>query len=265
MIQVKPIPAFHDNYIWAIMHVPSQHCLLVDPGDAEPAEEFIKKNQLKLDGILITHHHADHCGGLPQLLQNHAVPVYAPFGLLGAPHLASIHPKFQAAHSNEMKDIMHYLKQNDVISFFNNTLSLRVIETPGHTLDHIVYYGGGMLFCGDTLFSAGCGRIFEGTAAQMWESLQKLADHPPETLIYCAHEYTADNLRFAQSLEPQNKVIKSELSDVLKIQCTLPTTIEKEKRINPYFRTHSPELKASLKKDDPFQLFKKIRDSKDQW
>ncbi|MCW8983366.1 MAG: hydroxyacylglutathione hydrolase, partial [Gammaproteobacteria bacterium] len=191
MMNVTPIAAFDDNYIWIIhngRHNSSdpQDIIVVDPGDAEPVIRAIEANGWQLRAILLTHHHYDHTGGVEELLQLSDVPVYGP------------------AHE-KIKGVTHPLGEGDRIDFDDINIHLQVLDTPGHTRGHICYYGHDLLFCGDTLFAAGCGRIFEGTPSQMYASLEKIRALPKETQIYCAHEYTLQNLGFAHIAEPDNR------------------------------------------------------------
>ncbi len=244
MFDIIPIPAFDDNYIWAIVHPLNNQVVIVDPGDAKPVKAFLQNHGLSLQAILITHHHHDHTGGLAELCQTHECIAYGP---------------------SSMEPICQVVEDGDSVQLFNNSIHLSVIASPGHTLDHLVYYGHDWLFSGDTLFSAGCGRLFEGTAEQLWQSLQKLQLLPNNTAVYCAHEYTLDNLYFAQSLEPNNRDITIAINQMIAHACTLPSTIGQEKRINPYFRTHLPEIQKKLGFNDSFQSFKKMRSLKDTW
>lgn len=215
-----PIPAFSDNYIW--LFAQDGKAWVVDPGEAAPVLQILRENNLQLAGILLTHHHADHTGGVTELLQHYPVQVYGP------------------CNSPASNLISHPLQGGSHISL--GEIKFTVIATPGHTLDHIAFYSTEekILFCGDTLFSAGCGRVFEGTNEQMHQSLLKLAELPDDTKVCCAHEYTLSNLRFAIAAEPSNPDI-----DAYRNQCevmreknqpTLPSTVGLEKRINPFLR-----------------------------
>ena len=220
MIEVTPLKAFTDNYIWAL--VSKESVYVVDPGDPNPVLDFLSENNFILEGILITHHHYDHTGGIKTLTDRYDVPVYGPVNY-------------------SIEGITHKLRENDCISIFNQ--DFKIFEVPGHTLDHIAYYSDSdqkLLFCGDTLFSGGCGRLFEGTPAQMHDSLQKLKSLSPETLVYCTHEYTENNLNFAVVVNNENEYLKNYYSEV-KIkrkndEITLPSSIQKELEINPFLR-----------------------------
>lgn len=218
------IPAFNDNYLWLISD--NGQAYVVDPGDAEPIEAALKQHNLDLSGILITHHHWDHTNGINALLEQRDIPVYGP-------------------QSDKIPQVSHPVKEGDQLKLTEH-LAFTVLEVPGHTLDHIAYFGHGYLFCGDTLFSAGCGRLFEGSAEQMYSSLEKLSRLPPDTLIYCAHEYTTANLKFAAAVEPNNPAIQSHIHKVDKLRAdglsSLPSTIGLEQKINPFLRAHHPDV-----------------------
>lgn len=255
MFDIIPIPAFNDNYIWLIANTVNRQCIVVDPGDSAPVLNTLRKHDLTLIAILITHHHHDHTGGIIQLHENFPdVPVFGP------------------AHEN-IPCLNHPLVENDEVELPELNLKLRVLDIPGHTKGHIAYYGNGMLFCGDTLFSAGCGRLFEGTAEQMYASLTKLAGLPDDTLVYCAHEYTAANLRFAETVEPENQEIKKRIIEITalreKNQPTLPGLMRLEKLTNPFLRCTSPAVIDSVQKKfakkitTPAAVFATIRAWKD--
>jgi hydroxyacylglutathione hydrolase len=231
-LEIVPIPAFADNYIWAMVR--SGHCVVVDPGDAAPVEAFLAARQLTLDAILITHHHADHVGGVPSLNAARQVPVYGPA-------------------AEDIACVTHALVENDTVELSDFVdAPFRVIEVPGHTRGHIAYVSGDILFCGDTLFAAGCGRLFEGTAAQLHESLEKLAALPGETHVYCTHEYTLSNLRFALAVDGENSnlVTRSFAEQARRDQGepTLPSSIALERATNPFLRCTEPDVIASARK-----------------
>jgi hydroxyacylglutathione hydrolase len=228
LLQVWPIPAFDDNYIWCIHD--GQSALIVDPGDATPVLHYLEQKKLTLTGILVTHHHADHTGGILALLQAHGsgIPVYGP---------ATI----------DIPGRTNAMLEGDKIEVSAPRITLEVFEVPGHTLSHIAYFANmqanvvePMLFCGDTLFASGCGRLFEGTPMQMSQSLAKFIALPKNTLVYCTHEYTLSNIRFALAVEPNNAnlITWSEAAKALRDQHlpTLPTTIGQELQVNPFMR-----------------------------
>jgi hydroxyacylglutathione hydrolase len=227
---IVPIRAFSDNYIWCMHN--QQHAVVVDPGDATPVIEYLTEHSLHLVAILITHHHYDHVGGIDQLIQHYPnIKVYGP-----------INPKIGA--------ITHRLKENDSVTLPEFNMQLSILETPGHTLDHVVYYNDELMFCGDTLFSGGCGRMFEGTPEVFYASLQKLAALPAETKVYCTHEYTQANINFATSIEPNN-VALLEYAKWVKVireedKVTLPSTIKNESEINPFLRCHIKSTQSKV-------------------
>lgn len=233
-LQLHAIPAFNDNYIWLLHN--GRHAVVVDPGDASPVFKALKKLNLPLSAILITHHHHDHVGGVKELHQAFPdAPIYGPA-------------------SESIPHRTHALSQDQTVHLSDLGISLKVLDIPGHTAGHIAYFGYSdhnepILFCGDTLFSGGCGRLFEGTAAQMVESLEKICALPLNTLVCCAHEYTLANLTWALEVEPDNTQLQdyyhtvSALRAVNKI--TLPSTIEREQQINPFLRTHIPTVQLN--------------------
>jgi hydroxyacylglutathione hydrolase len=229
---VVPLKAFNDNYIWCLINGAS--CTVVDPGDAEPVLKYCKINGLTLTDILVTHHHWDHTNGLSDLLN--AFPLVNIYG-----------PK-----NDNIAHVTMQLAEGDEIDLAELGESFRVMEVPGHTLDHIAYYGDIGLFCGDTLFSAGCGRLFEGTSQQMHQSLNKLSELPEQTLVYCAHEYTLANIKFAEQVEPNNEALHSYKgwaeSQRIELKPTLPSTIGQQIAINPFLRSHRAEVKSNAQK-----------------
>jgi hydroxyacylglutathione hydrolase len=251
MRTIIPIPAFRDNYIWAIVH--DRSVAVVDPGDAAPVQAFLAQNGLALSAIIATHHHNDHVGGIPALAAQHDVPVFGPAR-------ESIPQRTRA------------LGEGDRIEVPGVALALGVFDIPGHTAGHIALYATGddpILFCGDTLFAAGCGRLFEGTPAQMWSSLAKLAALAPTTRVFCGHEYTLANLRFAQAVEPANVAIETrigrERAKRERDEPTLPTTIGEERDTNPFLRAARPDVMARAAQhagraiEDPVASFATLR------
>jgi hydroxyacylglutathione hydrolase len=235
MLNIIPIPAFKDNYIWALHD--RQHAVVVDPGDAAPVRAWLDVQQLKLAAVLCTHHHDDHVGGVCELAQLYNVPVYGP------------------RHEN-IPCISHAVGEGDVVEITELGIQLKVFDIPGHTRGHVAYLisgiigNAGALFCGDTLFGCGCGRLFEGTAAQLHHSLQHLAQLPDDTQVYCAHEYTEANIRFALACEPSNVQLKQRQENAHALraagQPTLPSTVALEKATNPFLRCTEPEIIHTL-------------------
>jgi hydroxyacylglutathione hydrolase len=253
-LEVIPIPAFRDNYIWLLRR--AGHAVVVDPGDAAPVLAVLAKLRLKLEAILVTHHHDDHIGGVTALARSFPAPVYAPRkGQYSFPH--------------------HAVSEGDFVALESLGIHLQVMETPGHTLDHVVYYGANSLFCGDTLFSCGCGRLFEGSCEQLYGSLQRLAALPPNTQVFCAHEYTAENIRFALELDPENTNLAQRKHEVERCLAdgrpSLPSNMAQECATNPFLRCDSPAIQSaamamtSLEDNQPASVFCAIRKLKNSF
>ena len=250
MFEIIRIPAFKDNYIWLLRK--GAAAAVVDPGDASPVLEVLKREGLALTAILITHHHADHQGGVASLLAHYPAAVFGP-----------------AVES--ITALSRPLRGGETIDLPGIGVKFEVIAVPGHTRGHLAYYGSGCLFCGDTLFGAGCGRVFEGTMAQMLASLTLLAALPEETAVYCAHEYTQANLRFALAADPGNRLLQQRVDDVAqaraKGEASVPSTLALEKETNPFLRCAEPALIAAAQRrvaqaNDPLAVFTVLRDWK---
>jgi hydroxyacylglutathione hydrolase len=235
MITAEPIPGFIDNYFW-LLTGSGNGAAIVDPGDAEPVQRVLAQRGLRLEAILLTHHHGDHIGGVEALALG-GVPVYGPL-----------------AEQALIAGIDHPVKDGDRVDLAGLGLSLEVIGVAGHTRGHIAYYapGAALLLCGDTLFAAGCGRLFEGTPAQMYASLQRLAALPPDTRVCCAHEYTLSNLAFARAVEPQRPELEAEVARVRALraqqQPSLPSTIAREREINPFLRCNNAAVRSAAER-----------------
>ncbi|MFD0930137.1 hydroxyacylglutathione hydrolase [Methylophilus glucosoxydans] len=246
-IEIIPLPAFSDNYLWLIQS--GSLAWLVDPGDADVVEEALSKRKLSLKGILLTHHHADHVGGAARLQKHWRCPVYAP---------DSSQPSYQAMQTIPVH-------AGDTISLLpEDIISCEVLSLPGHTLDHVAYYVNQQhLFSGDVLFGAGCGRLFEGTPAQMYASLQQIAALPPETLVYPAHEYTAHNLAFAQTIEPDNRALLQRIATTRELRHqqrpSLPTSLAQELATNPFLRCEQLRLRPEFQSRSALEVFTEIR------
>lgn len=256
MDHVIAVQAFRDNYIWLVPGSEPGVVAIIDPGDAAPVLAALAQHHLTPALILCTHHHGDHSGGVPGLVQRFGIPAYGPA-------------------SEAIPGVTHPVRDGDVIAAENCGGPYSVLGVPGHTRGHVAYLGTGRVFCGDTLFVAGCGRIFEGTAFQLHASLMRLAALPPETQIYCGHEYTNNNLSFARTVEPDNADILSFERRCRRLlhagQPTIPSTIADERRINPFLRTAVPEVRAAAAamsgqtSDTDAAVFAKLRRWKDDF
>jgi len=254
-VSVLTVPAFKDNYLWLVHD--GRNAAAVDPGDAAPILAALKQHGLTLTAILLTHHHADHIGGVPGLLAQFPVPVFGP-------------------RHDGIAAVTVPLGEGDQVAVPGLDLSLRVLDVPGHTRGHIAYVRDGSepwLFCGDTLFAGGCGRLFEGTPAQMTESLGKLSALPEATKVFCAHEYTLSNLRFACAVEPGNAHLQARVAaDSAARELgkpTVPSTIGLERATNPFLRYREPEIAARLREagklnggEPPAAVFAALREWK---
>ncbi|MEJ2522964.1 MAG: hydroxyacylglutathione hydrolase [Gammaproteobacteria bacterium] len=256
MLRVTPVRAFRDNYIWLIHGRRSDCVAVVDPGDASPVEAAVAEAGLTIEAILITHHHPDHAGGIGRLTADRQVPVFGPA-------------------QERIAGVTRRVAGGDRVEIPALDLGFEVLDVPGHTAGHIAYYGHGALFCGDTLFSAGCGRLFEGTPEQMLASLERLAALPGDTRVYCAHEYTLANLAFAQAVEPANRALADYAEEARRLrrayQPTLPSTLALEREVNPFLRWDEPAVRAAAESRSPgasesaVGVFAAIRRWKDQF
>jgi hydroxyacylglutathione hydrolase len=256
-LEVTAVTAFADNYLW-LVHAPAarRQVVAVDPGDADAITQALDRHQLQLAAVLVTHHHGDHVGGVRQLHEKFAVPVFGPASEIIPGEPAPLH-------------------EGDRVKLTELGLAFTVLDVPGHTAGHIAYVGHQATFCGDTLFSAGCGRLFEGTAEQMWNSLSKLAQLPSETQVFCAHEYTLDNLRFAQAVEPDNVAVTAHIQQCqawrAEARPTVPSTIGLELNINPFLRVRHETVKRAAERqagrtlDSEPEVFAALREWKNHF
>lgn len=241
MLRIHPVKAFNDNYLWVFHQEGGRQACVVDPGDAAPVLAWLDEAGLQLAAILVTHHHGDHIGGIQALLDRARVPVYGP---------ATV----------RIPQVTHPVAEGALIEVLDH--EFRVLAVPGHTLEHIAYVStapvtpaGPALFCGDTLFAAGCGRMFEGTPPMMHGSLRKLAELAPDTQVYCAHEYTLGNLRFAAAVMPDNADVQmrvtQESAKRARGEPTVPSNIGLERRTNPFLRSAEPAVVAAALRHEP--------------
>ena len=232
-INIIPIKAFKDNYIWLIQE--KLNGIIVDPGDAKPVLTKLEKETINLKAILITHKHHDHIGGIEELINNYPnVKIYGP-------------------ENNQFGFKYQIVKEGDAITVSGTKVKFNIIETPGHTLDHIVYVDKEHLFCGDTLFACGCGKLFEGTHDEMYKSLLKISSLAPNTKVYCGHEYTKENIKFALSIDADNYELNERCRRLQDVEITIPSLLQEELETNPFLRVrNSEEFKLIRKRKDEF-------------
>ena len=253
-LSIVPVKAFKDNYVWTLRD--ERHAAVVDPGEAAPVLDYLAREDLRLVAILATHHHPDHVGGIAELVGKFRVPVFGP-------------------RNEPIPTLTQPVSEGDRVAIPELGLTFDVLDIPGHTRAHVAYYGAGALFCGDTLFACGCGRLFEGTAEQMFTSLSKLASLPDDTKVYCGHEYTLANIGFAKAVEPDNAALTDREARDQRLRDagkpTLPSTLRDEKATNPFLRCREPAVIESANKylgarvADPVRVFAAIRDWKNRF
>jgi len=256
MLNIHPIPAFNDNYIWLIEQPESRRILIVDPGDARPVIQAIEQQQFIPVALLITHHHHDHIGGIKQLIERYKVPVYGP-------------------QIPTITNITHPVKAGDKLIIDPDFPNITILDISGHTAVHLAFLFEDCLFCGDTLFGAGCGRLLGGTAKQLFQSLQQIAALPVQTKIYCAHEYTEVNLRFAATIEPNNPDVKQRIKETQALRNqdkpSLPSTLALELATNPFLRCEQTTVIQAVEQFSgkhlatPLEVFTELRLWKDQF
>lgn len=254
MLQITPLPAFTDNYIWLLQQ--GTYAVAVDPGDAGVVLDYCHRQQLQLCAILVTHRHDDHIAGVATLRKAFDCPVYAPR-----------HPAITA--------LTHAVSEGSQVELPQLGVCFSVLAVPGHTLDHIAYHAPGILFSGDTLFACGCGRLFDGSAGQLYQSLQKIAALPGDTRVYCTHEYTLSNQRFALEVDPDNRSLQQRaLRDQAKRQAnlpSLPTTLADELSDNPFLRCSNPSIRRAVEQycgrslEETQEIFTELRRWKDNF
>ena len=253
MLSVEPIKAYTDNYIWLVST--NEGSIVVDPGESTEILNLIDTNEIDLKGVLITHHHYDHTNGLLDLTNKMNLEVYGP---------------------EKIEGINNIVNESDKFSLIG--INFEVIEIPGHTLDHLAFYSSNnedpILFCGDTLFAGGCGRVFEGTFEQMFWSLKKISNYPKETKVFCGHEYTLSNLKFALEVDKDNKDLIYEFNNIEKLNSSgipsLPTNLNRELKMNPFLRCHDIDIKNKVIEkfdiiDDELEIFTALRKWKDNF
>jgi len=257
MIDIRPIPAFDDNYIWLLSRPGHKGCAVVDPGDEDPVIERLRTEGLTLEAILITHKHGDHVGGIRGLKA--IWPEAVVYGPVGEP----------------IKALERRLQGGDRVELSGLGVAFDVLDVPGHTEGHIAYYGDGALFCGDTMFAGGCGRVFSGTFEQLSDSLIRIGRLPPDTRAYCAHEYTLANLRFALVVEPDNRALQRRFEEATALRAdnlpTVPSVLANELATNPFLRCDRPQVAAAAEARagrplrSAAEVFAVVRRWKDSW
>jgi len=255
-ITLKPLPSLSDNYIWVIINTSNSTAVIIDPGAATVCVNFLEQQSIRPVAILVTHRHWDHVDGIERLVQKYDIPVFGPA-------------------AEYIPCLTMPLNSSDSFSIPELKLDFQVMDLSGHTTGHIGYLTDNMLFCGDTLFSAGCGRLYDGTAEQLHATIQRIAKLPPETAIYSGHEYTLDNLRFAQAVEPDNPAVQSRVEEVKALRAknlpSLPSSLENELRYNPFLRTDKENIMKTVaqhsgqKIDNSEDCFKYLRLLKDSF
>jgi hydroxyacylglutathione hydrolase len=256
MLQIWPVRVYSDNYVWVLETEGSRQVAVVDPGEAAPVLEALQERDLDIGTVLVTHHHGDHVGGLREIVH-------------------ACHPAVYGSANESIAKVDHPVHDRDRIHLPEIDLHLGVIDLCGHTSGHVGYLGDGFAFVGDTLFGGGCGRVFEGTFEQMYRSLTRLAALPAATEIYCAHEYTLTNLRFAREVEPENLALADRIAEAevkrSKKQPTVPSTIALELATNPFLRCFEPtvvtaaENHADRALESDIEVFGVLRRWKDEW
>ncbi|KXO07524.1 Hydroxyacylglutathione hydrolase [Moritella sp. JT01] len=233
MLEVISIPTFNDNYVWLIKNTENNHCCIVDPGQSEAVLQVIHQQNLILDAILITHHHYDHIDGINDILAASIQPVH-----------------IYSSIAIDVAAPVTLVAENSQLSLLDNSLALTVMTTPGHKREHVVYYNQTMLFSGDTLFSGGCGRLLDGSATELFSSLQRIKALDEHILVYPAHEYTQANLMFCYAVEPQNKALKKHIEYTAKLRQqglpTVPNSLKSEKQINVFLRTNEATVSMAM-------------------
>ena len=256
MLIVTPLRAFKDNYVWLLHRPDCSAAVVFDPGEAAPVVAALEQHGLKLAAIIVTHHHWDHVNGVSEIVKRYSVPVYGP-------------------GTESIPERTHAVGDGDVLRIAELELKLHALLVPGHTSGPIAYHAEDCVFTGDTLFTAGCGRLFEGTPEQMYRSLSKLAALPAQTQVYCGHEYTLANLRFAAAVEPDNSATAARLRETERLyrlgQPAVPALLATETETNPFLRCQLPSVRLAAERhcgrslSDPAAVFAVIREWKNQF